>query len=499
MGEVMELLKYVTIPMMEKGVRLDMDKLVRSKADIQADIVRLQADIKYSLQDIIRGQFNVWFMNKEYPYKATGKIAKLMKKGPMTLEQAQQYLFWEDYPEAGWLGAFNLQSKHHLKKLFFEYLKEEPLSRTPTGLPQVDDEFIQSVHDKYEWCKNLTKYNKLCKLKSAYIDRFIEESEDGRLYPSFMQHRTVSGRYGSDIQQMPRPVEPGGPTDIVARYTNLVREFILPDEDCVLISADYEQLEPTVFAHVSGDASLSSIFHAGKDFYSEVAIKTERLAGASSDKTADNYLAKTNKEKRQRAKSYALGIAYGMTGYKLQFEIGVSQEEAEQLVKDYLTAFPDLARWMNESKDKARSAGYIKSQAGRMRRLRALPQLFANYGARITDSLRLWKDFHDMPEVYQRAREDYKTYKNLQNNAINFQIQSLAASIINRAAIKLARLFGLVPSMQIHDELVYNIEDKEGVKTCTVDKLKNTMQNVVSLSVPLRTEPKIGKNFRECK
>lgn len=492
--EVLPLYKEVTIPMEERGVRLDIPKLEQTLNHLTVDLHLIELRIQQSITPHLE-LFTNWFLNKDYPMLTKGgKIPQYIKK------HGSQAAAWKaEYP-TGYM--FNLLSKHHLKKLFFDTLKETSLTKTPTGLPQVDEEFIASVADKYPWCKELIVFNKLTKLKGTYIERFLEEAEDGRFYPAFLQHRTVSGRYAGDLQQLPRPVDETEDNRLVAKYTSCIREFFLPDIGAKLVSADYEQLEPSVFAHTSGDAALAEIFNTGKDFYSEVAIRTERLKDVTSDKASERYLGKVNKAARQKAKSYALGIAYGMTGYKLKFEIGVDAETADQLVKDYLNAFPGLARWMNASKDKAVTHGFVKTETGRVRHLHQAQVIFNKYGSRINDDLQLWHSFHDYPSVYAEAKIARKTYKNLLNNAINFQVQGLAASIVNRASIAIARRLkteGLKAAicMQVHDELVLNVPDEELEPVCTL--LSHIMETIVKLTVPLRTVPQIGNNYKECK
>ena len=494
-SEVLPLYREVVIPMEERGVQLDLPLLEQLQADIGADIRLLEANIQHQIAPHL-SLFRSWFLNKDYPYKETGRVGKYMKKTGASLEEAQQHVWELDYPFG---NMFNLNSKFHLKKLFFDTLNEEPLSRTPTGMPQVDDDFIQSVSGKYEWAALLTQYNKLNKLKSTYLDRFTEENEDGRFYPSFQMHRTVSGRLAGDLQQLPRPIGDGS---LVARYTDAIRRIIIAAPGSLLCSADYEQLEPTIFAHTSGDEALQHIFNTGLDFYSEVAIRTEGLSAVSSDKSAPNYLGKVDKKKRQQAKAYALGIAYGMTGYKLQFELGVPQDDADRLVADYLRAFPDLASWMHSSQDFVKYKGFIKTQSGRVRHMPRAGALFRRYGERLRDSLQLWKDFNQAPDLYRQAKADRKEYINLLNNAINFQVQGLAASIMNRAAIAIARklkseqLQSCIVN-QVHDELVLEVIESEQERVHYI--VQDCMQNVTKLSVPLRTIPQFGKSYAECK
>lgn len=489
--EVMPLYKLITIPMERSGVKLDLKKIEEYHFDIQNDIDLLEAGIQTAINPYLN-EFTQWFLNKEYPLKTnTGKIPKYIQKYGNQLEA-----FKAD--NDGYM--FNLDSKHHLKKLFFGALKEQPINTTDKGNPQVDEEFLDEMAKKYAWAQDLIYYNKLNKIRSTYYIRFLDEQEDGIFYPSFPQHRTVSGRYASDLQQLPRPLE-GGDFRLV-KYTNVIREFILPKLD-KLISADYEQLEPTTFAHVSGDEGLQNIFKSGLDFYSEIAIRTENLKDVSSDKMADNYLGKVNKGVRQRAKAYSLGIAYGMTDYKLHLDLGIEQKEAERLINDYFRAFPKLHRWIVNSHDIACTYGAIRCQSGRIRHLHNARRIFTSYGASILNSLYLYKTYGQNTAVYEQVKEERKTFKNLMNNAVNFQIQGLAASIVNRAALEIVDKFtklGMKSHIvaQIHDELVFDVPELETESAC--DIIKKAMENsVFKLSVPLKTVPQIGNNFRECK
>lgn len=489
--EVMPLYKEVTIPMEETGLALDIPLMQQTLAAITLDIASLERDIQEAIAPHT-GLFQQWFLNKDYPRTTTtGKPSAWTKKF-LSAKQA----FEHDYPGE---HMFNLLSKHHLKKLFFDTLKEKPLSKTPTGLPQVDDEFISSMHSKHPWTAKLTEYNKLIKIKSTYIERFLNESESGIFYPAFLQHRTVSGRYGGDVQQLPRPIDG---SSLVAKYTNVIRSFFVARDGRQLCSADYEQLEPSVFAHVSTDAALQNIFHKGTDFYSTIAILTEGYKTMSADKSASNYLGKIDKGARQRAKSYSLGIPYGLTGYKLQYELDIPLKDADALVAQYLAAFPALKGWMDRSRVAVVDKGIIKSQGGRVRHLQQAQWLYRKHGDAITDDLKLWKKYHEYGPVYDNAKMDRRTFKNLVNNGVNFQIQSLAASIVNRAAIAINRELRIrnlnsVLVAQIHDELVYEVPEIEAAEVSAL--IKHVMENVMPLTVPLRTTPQFGKTYKDCK
>jgi DNA polymerase-1 len=404
------------------------------------------------------------------------------------------------FADSGQSYAFNILSKDHLKRLFFTKLKETPLSKTDKGNPQVDDEFLDLMAKKYSWCAKLRVYNRLTKINGTYVGRILDEQEGGIFYPSFAQHRTVSGRYGSDFQQLPRPLEAGQADEIIIKYNNRIRKFFVSGEGFKFVDDDYESLEPHVFAHVSGDPKLIAIFEKGHDFYSTIAIDTEGLEGVSADKKAPNYLGKVNKLARQKAKPYSLGICYGMSGYKLAFELGIEKDEAEQLVKNYLGAYPNLADWMQRSREFACANGYMRVETGRIRRFPELKRIYAEHGDEIFDSLALWKRYHDLPGKYEQMKELRRRAVNAVNNASNVQIQGLASSIVNRACIAIAKeLKGTEAYIcaQIHDEIVVRCPDAMVPSVCEI--VQRNMENVYKLSLKLKAVPSVGANLAEAK
>jgi len=532
--EVMPLYKHVIIPMELAGIPIDIPLLQLTKSELDQDL----ADLEMLIQTMLKPHTNIfssWFLNKEYEVTRSGSFAQgvaavlnvnlpKLESGKYSMTQdniaelPKNLLFCKFMSGEQALSSdlihkvrlhmnngepvVNLSSKHHLKKIFFDTLKEEPLSRTPTGMPQVDDTFLQSIKHKYEFVPLLLDYNKLVKLKGTYIDRLLEEQENGIWYPSFQQHRTVSGRLGSDAQQLPRKLDEGTASDIVRKYNNRVRDFLISSPDSVLIGADYESLEPKVFSHMSGDEKLKDIFRKGHDFYSTIAIDTEGLKGVSADKQAPNYLGKVNKKARQNAKPYALGIPYGLTGYKLQFELDIDQKSADKLVENYLKAYPQLALFMESSKLEAKTKGYVKSEAGRVRHLRRAKVLYDKHGDELLDSLHLWKQFHEQVGLYRHMKELRKEYSNLLNNSINFKIQSLAASIVNRACIAMSKKFGMLGLkativLQVHDECVVHCPLDESKEVC--DIMRETMEDTYKLSIPMIAEPNIATRYGDTK
>jgi DNA polymerase-1 len=395
---------------------------------------------------------------------------------------------------------FNIQSKDQLGKIAFDVLGEKPLSTTTKGKAQFDEDMIQAISGKYTWAKHLRLYNKLTKIKTAYVDRFLDSAEEGRFYPYFKQNGTVSGRYGSDMQQLPKPLEPGQDEEMIMNYTNVVRAFFIADDGTKILDTDYASLEPRVFATVAGDQGLKDIFNNDWDFYSTVAIKTEKLEGVSPDTKAPNFLKKVDPVKRQTAKAYSLGIAYGMSGYALAMSLGVDRKEGERLVEGYLDGFPELRKWREDSRAFVKENGYIKNKVGRIRHLPQAKEIYSIFGDKIIEDWRFRKSLEKDYGV-EAATNLYRDYKNALNNCLNFQIQSYSASIVNRAALQINRKFkveGIKGQVicQIHDQLVCQVIDEDVERACEI--VQDCMENTTKLDgVELIAIPEVAKNFRD--
>lgn len=535
--EVMPLYKEVTIPMEQVGIKLDMELIKSSRTKI---IDKLQEYADLVMKELLQNSgVRAWVVMKAqdaYPPNNKGTFAQeLIKEMKLDLEQsektgkysttksalirlpessAKHFLLHGDasvldkdvvmkicmrlWKEDNAGAYFNIQSKDQLGEIAFGVLGIKPLSTTKTGKPQFDDDTVQSIAGKYEWAKNLRIYNRLLKIKSTYMDRFLDAQEDGRYYFYYKQHGTVSGRYGSDAQQLPRPKEEGDDEPIVIEYNNLIRAFFIHDDGNIFVDCDYESLEPHTFAHVSGDEGLKDIFRNNWDFYSTIAIKTEGLNQYSPDKKTDNYLRKLQPKLRNKAKAYALGIPYGMGAYALGMNLGIATKEAKKLIDGYLNGFPELKKWMERSKKQAKEKGYVSTQVGRIRHL---PKVKAIYD-KIGDDLLDWNIKKDMERQYgvDQIKNLSRDYINGLNNSCNVQIQGLAASIVNRAALAINRKFielgirGWVCA-QIHDQLVIEVEQARSEEAARI--VQDCMENTTKLSIALKAPPALAHNLRD--
>ena len=539
--EVMPIYREVTVPMEAHGVDLDMDLLNKIHDEIVQDQKENKEIVMKSLLAI--PEVKEWVVATSmtnYPVSHKGNWAQTLvqryslplpkseKTGKYSLTQkyieelddsnVKQFLLTGDkslledvekarismslWKESNDGDYINIQSKKHLGEIVFKYMGIKPKvsgANTKSGRDKFDMNMVEELSKTYAWAENLRIYNKLLKIKSTYVDRFRDRNEDGRYYFYFKQNGTVSGRYGSDAQQLPKPLEEGEDAPIIMKYVNIVRAFLTAGNGRKVIDADYESLEPHCFASVTGDENLREIFSKGWDFYSTVAIQTENLEGVSADKKADNYLKKLDPIKRNKAKAYSLGIAYGMEAYALKMTLGVDQKEAERLIKGYLDGFPQLAEWRERSREEVKAYGRITNYVGRIRHLPRVKQYYEKFDNKLMD----WRFRKQLEGTYGKEKviKAYRDFRNGLNNCLNFQLQSLAAAVVNRAALVInrkAKELGIDACVQaqVHDQLIINCDKKD------VDMFAPIVQNIMETTtvlpgVTLKAPPEISDNWRD--
>ena len=539
--EVMPIYREVTVPMEAYGVDLDMDLLNRIHDEIVKDQKENKEIVMKSLLDL--SEVKSWVMDTafaEFPPSHKGNWAQRLvaryslplpkseKTGKYSITQkniealedspAKDYLLngnievldelevarismamWKESNDGDYI---NIQSKKHLGEIVFKYMGIKPKvsgANTKSGRAKFDMNMVEELAKDYPWAENLRIYNKLLKIKSTYVDRFRDRNEDGRYYFYFKQNGTVSGRYGSDAQQLPKPLEEGEDAPIIMKYVNVVRAFLIAGKGRKVIDADYESLEPHCFASVTGDKKLQEIFANGLDFYSYVAIQTEDLEGVSADKKADNYLKKLDPVKRNKAKAYSLGVAYGMEAYALKMTLGVDQKTAEELIRGYLDGFPQLKEWRENSRLQVKAHGYIKNYVGRVRHIPKVQKIYTKFQDRMLD----WRFRKELETTYGRDQvlKVYRDYRNGLNNCLNFQLQSLAAAVVNRAALKInrkAKELGIdaIVQAQVHDQLIINCNEKD--VEMFAPHVQHIMETTTELpGVTLKAPPEIANNWRD--
>ena len=539
--EVMPIYREVTIPMEAYGVDLDTELIERIHDEIVKDQKENKEIVMKSLLAI--PEVKEWVVAtsmESYPVSHKGNWAQRLvqryslplpkseKTGKYSLtakyineledSNVKEFLLTGDaaliedvekarismalWKESNDGDYINIQSKKHLGEIVFGYMGIKPKvsgANTKSGRAKFDMNMVEDLAKEYPWAENLRVYNKLLKIKSTYVDRFRDRQQDGRYYFYFKQNGTVSGRYGSDAQQLPKPLEEGEDAPVIMKYVNIVRAFLVAGKGRKVIDADYESLEPHCFASVSGDKGLQEIFEKNWDFYSTVAIKTEKLEGVSADKSADNYLKKVDPVKRNTAKAYSLGIAYGMEAYALGRTLDVSQKEAQVLVDGYLDGFPQLKEWRERSREEVKANGKIQNYVGRVRHLPRVKKTYAKFGDRMMD----WRFRKELETTYgkDQVMKAYRDYRNGLNNCLNFQLQSLAAAVVNRAALAINRKaeeMGIDAKVQaqVHDQLIINVrEDQAEIFAPVVQELMEVTTKLPG--VTLKAPPEIADNWKE--
>ena len=603
--EVMPIYREVTVPMEAYGVDLDVELIDKIHDEIVEDQAKNKEIVMKSLLKLPKvKQWVIETSLREFPITHKGNFAqKLIERYSLPLPKSEktgkysitqknvealeesdikQFLLTGDqkyldeveaarismslWKESNDGDLINIQSKKHLGEIVFKYMGIKPKvsgANTKSGRDKFDMDMVKDLAKEYPWAENLRVYNKLLKIKSTYVDRFRDRQEDGKYYFYFKQNGTVSGRYGSDAQQLPKPLEDGEDAPVIMKYVNIVRAFLIAGKGRKVIDCDYESLEPHCFASVSGDEKLQEIFANNYDFYSYVAIQTEKLEGVSADKSADNYLKKLDPVKRNKAKAYSLGVAYGMEDFALSKTLDVDQKTAKELIKGYLTGFPGLAKWRENSRKQVKEKGFIKNYVGRVRHLPRVPDVIAEHGIDNSGQCNImnwryrndWQDttltadfqkevweevstddaididlFHKvigqprglkdtMPaeqiqQIYldsfnrfvrdkakAKAIKTYRDYRNGLNNCLNFQLQSLAAAVVNRAALTInrkAKELGVdaVCQAQVHDQLVINVREDQAEMFAPY--VKELMETTTKLpGVTLKAPPEISDNWRD--
>lgn len=530
--EVMPLYREVTIPMKERGIVVDTEMFKKLSKEADQDAHVLTKEIFAEIGQHV-DKFEEELLNDLYPVKSSGNFPKAYAKylgleltstakkvidaieptnphlsnfknwmqgradliGP--IKNVQRAMFRDKHPEQE--SVFNLSSKHHLKWLFFECLQESPLSTTEKGEPQVDDDFLESISQKYAWVRKLRDLNTIIKIKGTYLDGLVDRSVDGILYTSFLQFGTTSGRFASrnpNLQNCPAPIsrKPEEETWLSDKYVNAIRYGLQCRPGNKMIGADFSSLEPHIAAYVSNDPGLIDIFVNNKDFYSAIAIKQFNLTHLSPFKDDPNYLGDKDKATRNKTKTYSLATFYGASGYRIAEVIKCSVEEANALIEGYLDAFPGIRTFIDKAHHDACTKGYVATVFGRVRHLKECKNLYDTYGYNLLDPK--WARKRGLSE--ERSK-----FKNLMNNAVNFQIQGTAGHVMNRAMLLTTRKFKELGIdghilMTVHDEQILEVREDQAEEASSI--VKWAMENAVNLDpIKLKATPILGYSYGECK
>ncbi len=360
------------------------------------------------------------------------------------------------YEQAG--VRFNLASPKQLGEVLFEKLQLDPKAKkTKTGQYATGEDVLAKLAHQNKICDDILTFRELTKLKNTYIDALplLINKKTGRVHTSYAQAIAVTGRLSStnpNLQNIPVRTERG---------REIRKAFIPRDENHVLISADYSQIELRIVAAISGDVNMCEAFKTGKDIHTATAAKVFNVEESA-----------VTKEMRYKAKSVNFGIIYGQGAFGLAENLGISRSEAKEIIDNYKKQFPNIQKYMDDTINSAKETGYVETLMGRKRWLRDINS--ANFTVR---------GFAE-------------------RNAINSPIQGSAADMIKLAMIKIHHEFikqGFKSKMllQVHDELVFDAHKDE------VELIKpvilNCMQTALALpnEVPTDAEVGVGENWLE--
>jgi DNA polymerase-1 len=353
---------------------------------------------------------------------------------------------------------FNLDSPKQLGEVLFEKMEIAGVKakKTKTGQYSTSEDTIQKMIDKHEIFPLILDYRSLKKLKSTYVDAFPElvNESTGRIHTSYMQTIAATGRLSSvnpNLQNIPIRTERG---------REMRKTFIPRDENYSLLAADYSQIELRIIAALSEETNMIKAFKDGIDIHTATAAKVFNV---------DNIEDVTS-EQRRSAKAVNFGIIYGQSAFGLAQNLGIKRKEAKEIIDSYFEQYPKIKEYMSTAVEFAREKGYVETIMKRRRYL---------------------KDINSANAIVRGFAE---------RNAVNAPIQGSAADVIKIAMIKVAAAIkkaNLKSKMllQVHDELVFDVENSE--KDILQKIVKENMESAVELVVPLDIEQKIAKDWLE--
>ena len=349
---------------------------------------------------------------------------------------------------------FNLNSTKQLAHILFEKLGLRAGKKTKSGY-STNVEVLEGLKNEHPIVPLILSYRELSKLKSTYLDGMLPLIDGGgKIHTVFRQAVTATGRLSStepNLQNIPVRKESG----------REIRRMFVASPGCLLVCADYSQIELRLMAHFSGDRNMIDAFNAGEDFHTSTAAKLFHVAPEL-----------VTKDMRRSAKAVNFGIIYGISDYGLSEDLGVAVWQAREFMNEYFAHFPDVKKYMESSVAFAKEHGYVRTLDGRRR---YIPELRSS---------------------------NYNTRSFGERVAMNMPLQGTASDIIKKAMIAADRALhdeglraGLI--MQVHDELIVDAPKADAEKAAAI--LKREMENAAHLAVPLIAEVGIGENWVEAK
>jgi len=428
-----------------------------------AEYACADADICYRLRELLQTELaeqglSTLFTDMEMPLlsvlfrmeqNGVALDTTLLRDMSQGLDQKMKRLEAEIYDCVG--HKFNINSPQQLGAILFDGLKLPHARKTKSGY-STDATVLDGLRDVHPVIEPLLEYRQIMKLKSTYIDALpaLIDRETGRVHTNFNQTATATGRLSSsepNLQNIPVRTEEGPQ----------VRQAFIAEGDCLLLAADYSQIELRIMAHLSQDPGLLAAFARDEDIHAATASQVFGVP-----------LSEVSPPMRRVAKTVNFGVIYGISDYGLEQATELSRQEAAQFIAAYFEKYKGVKAYLEATKNQAREKGYVQSVSGRRRYIPEINSFNA--------------------QVRQAA----------ERMAVNMPVQGTAADIIKLAMIELQRRMdglGLRSKMilQVHDELLFEVPPNE------LEKMKSLvleiMPNALILSVPLKVEFKVGKSW----
>tara|TARA_B100000676_G_scaffold110057_1_gene109978 strand:+ start:500 stop:3211 length:2712 start_codon:yes stop_codon:yes gene_type:complete len=411
-----------------------------SKVSKDKDIVKVYQDIEIPLIPILsKIETNGVFINSTELKKLSNELEK-------ELNEIQSKCFKITKKE------FNLNSPKQLQEILYNDLKIPISKKTPTGKPSTDEDTLQFLAQTNEIPKLILEFRSLNKLKTGYTDKLPLQvsSKTGRVHTSYQQAITSTGRLSStepNLQNIPIKTSKG----------KKIRKAFIAEEGKKIFAADYSQIELRIMAHLSKDKNLLKAFKDEVDIHSFTASEIFSIE-----------FEKVSSEDRRAAKAINFGLIYGMSSFGLSKQLGIPISEAKDYMDVYFKRYPDIQSYMNTTKVFAKNNGYVETIFGR--------KLY-------------------LPEINSK---NVQRRKYAERTAINAPMQGSAADIIKIAMIQIDQWLSKNKSqtkmiMQVHDELVFEVSEKDLEKD--TKNIINIMRNCVKLSLPLDVNFGIDNNW----
>lgn len=448
------------------GLEVENDEAIAQKICRAADyIFKLKNIYAEKMQDISAAQgkeknLNYIFADLEMPLvkiladmEINGlKLNPIIFKGiSQKIEKNLENLEKNIYKLAG--TKFNINSPKQLAEVLFEKMKLSTvdIKKGKTGYSTASGELFK-LRKESKIIEKIEEYRELFKLKTTYLDTLpLLLDEKQRIHTTFNQAVTATGRLSSsdpNLQNIPIKTDLG----------QLLRTAFVTEAGYKLVSADYSQIDLRVVAHVSGDAKMTATFLNGEDVHRATAAQVYKV-----------NMGQVTEKMRSSAKALNFGVIYGMSVFGFSEAAGIERDEAKKFIDEYMAKFQGIAAYVRETKEFAKKHGYVETELGRRRYI---------------------------PEINS---PNFQVANAAERMAINMPIQGMSADIVKLAMIRVFAEYANDPAvkmvLQVHDEII--LEVKEAAAEKAAERVKEIMEKVYPLKVPLVAQVKVGDNWGE--